>query len=45
MGSFMTCRRKKRHACKPEGKRPLGGHRHRLEYNSKIDPQVIDTGC
>ena len=28
---------------KPEGKRPLGRHRHRCEYNIKMDLQEV--GC
>jgi hypothetical protein len=27
---------------KPEGKRPLGSYRHRLEYNIKMDIRAIE---
>jgi hypothetical protein len=27
---------------KPEGKRPLGRHRHRWEYNIKMDLQEVE---
>ena len=30
---------------KPEGKRPLGRTRRRLEYNIKMDLQEVGRGC
>ena len=30
---------------KPEGKRPLGRHRHRWEDNIKMDLQEVGGGC
>ena len=30
---------------KPEGKRPLGRHRHRWEDNNKMDLQEVGGGC
>jgi len=29
---------------KPEGKRPLGRHRHKWEYNIKMDLQEVELG-
>jgi hypothetical protein len=29
---------------KPEGKRPLGRHRHRWEYNIKMNLQEVECG-
>jgi len=29
---------------KPEGKRPLGGSRHRLENNTNMDLRKVDRG-
>jgi hypothetical protein len=30
---------------KPEGKRPLGRHRHRWEDNIRMDFQEVGCGC
>jgi hypothetical protein len=44
MGRACSTHGAKRNVGKPEGKRPLGRTRRRLEYNIKIDPGEIGSG-